>query len=444
MAKEEVIAIFDVGKTNKKTLLFNRQYKCVFENSTQLPETTDEDGFPCEDVIELRIWAEKAFNKLLHLTEFEIIAMNFSAYGASWVFIDDTGQIIPPLYNYLKPFNHTTLTQFEKRFGDIDTISTITRSPFLGSLNAGLQLFRIKEEQAIKWEQIRHILSLPQFMSWLFTKNAFSEITSIGCHTMLWDFARNAFAKWVHDSDITRRLPVFRNAEDVAGFHEGLQIGTGIHDSSAALIPYLKMIEHPFILLSTGTWNISLNPFSDKTLTTEDLLNDCLFYISCEGNPVRASRIFAGDFHERMTKEIAESFHADPNFYQNIQLDPNWLPATVQQKIQEETPSQMLQLKDWRQFSNANSAYHQLIHDIVLAQTASLKLVLNDEISTIYVDGGFSKNEIFMKMLSQKFPEIKIFASQVPQGSSLGAALALHDCWNSNALPENLIGLMAY
>jgi len=50
MNRVPVIAIFDVGKTNKKVLLFDEQYKVVYEQSQQLDETKDEDGFPCENV----------------------------------------------------------------------------------------------------------------------------------------------------------------------------------------------------------------------------------------------------------------------------------------------------------------------------------------------------------------------------------------------------------
>ena len=39
-----VVAIFDVGKTNKKLFLFNEQYQIVFERSARFLETTDEDG----------------------------------------------------------------------------------------------------------------------------------------------------------------------------------------------------------------------------------------------------------------------------------------------------------------------------------------------------------------------------------------------------------------
>jgi sugar (pentulose or hexulose) kinase len=54
--KTKVIAIYDVGKTNKKLILFDEQYNVVHEESTQLPETRDEDGFSCEDVVALTAW----------------------------------------------------------------------------------------------------------------------------------------------------------------------------------------------------------------------------------------------------------------------------------------------------------------------------------------------------------------------------------------------------
>ena len=60
-----VIAIFDVGKTNKKLLLFDEQYRLVYEESKQLEETTDEDGFACEDVLLLTHWVKDSFQRLL-------------------------------------------------------------------------------------------------------------------------------------------------------------------------------------------------------------------------------------------------------------------------------------------------------------------------------------------------------------------------------------------
>ncbi|MEI6088792.1 MAG: carbohydrate kinase, partial [Bacteroidota bacterium] len=51
-----VIAIFDIGKTNKKLLLFDEHYKLVWESSNQFDEISDEDGFPCENIDALTSW----------------------------------------------------------------------------------------------------------------------------------------------------------------------------------------------------------------------------------------------------------------------------------------------------------------------------------------------------------------------------------------------------
>lgn len=50
-----VIAVFDVGKTNKKLFLFDENYKIVFERTARFIETVDEDGEPCEKSGELKI-----------------------------------------------------------------------------------------------------------------------------------------------------------------------------------------------------------------------------------------------------------------------------------------------------------------------------------------------------------------------------------------------------
>jgi hypothetical protein len=49
-----------------------------------------------------------------------------------------------------------------------------------------------------------------------------------------------------------------------------MRIGVGIHDSSAALLPYVKSSKRPFVLVSTGTWSVSLNPFAQGALSTAD------------------------------------------------------------------------------------------------------------------------------------------------------------------------------
>ncbi len=177
---EAVILIFDVGKTNKKVLLFNEQYRLVFEESKKFEEIKDEDGFPCEDVSALTEWVKDSFDRLIQNKDFDIKAVNFSGYGASFVYLDKDLNVIPPLYNYLKPYTPSLQKKFYKDYGGESLVSKQTASPVLGNLNSGMQLYRLKYEKPAIFEKIKYALHLPQYLSYILTSKLYSDITSIG------------------------------------------------------------------------------------------------------------------------------------------------------------------------------------------------------------------------------------------------------------------------
>jgi glycerol kinase len=90
-------------------------------------------------------------------------------------------------------------------------------------------------------------------------------------------------------------------------------------------------------------------------------------------------------------------------------------------------------------------AYHQLILDIVAQQHFSTQLVLKGTaVKRIFVDGGFSKNAIYMNMLALFFPEIEVFAASMAQATAVGTALSIHHAWNKRPLPNDIIELKYY
>jgi len=255
-----VVAIFDVGKTNKKLFLFDRQYKIVYEKTAKFTETEDEDGEPCENLESLRLSVFDSLKEVLRMQEFKIKAINFSTYGASFVYIDAAGNPLTPLYNYLKKYPETLHKQFYETYGGETSFAHITASPVLGSLNSGMQLYRIKYERPALFDEIKYALHLPQYLSYLLTHIPCSDITSIGCHTNLWNFYENKYHEWVIQEAIAEKLAPILPANEVLPVQwEGnnYSVGIGLHDSSAALIPYLVNFHEPFILISTGTWCIS-------------------------------------------------------------------------------------------------------------------------------------------------------------------------------------------
>ncbi|HZH63295.1 MAG TPA: carbohydrate kinase, partial [Flavisolibacter sp.] len=78
MPSQPVIAIFDVGKTNKKLFLFDQDYNVVYERSERLTETVDEDGEPCENLESLRLWVFDSLRAVFAEKIFDIKAINFS------------------------------------------------------------------------------------------------------------------------------------------------------------------------------------------------------------------------------------------------------------------------------------------------------------------------------------------------------------------------------
>src|SRR5688572_22250543 len=156
MHKIPSIAIYDVGKTNKKLILFDEQYQVVYEENIQLPEAKDEDGFSCEDVVALTAWVRNSFIQIQNDPRFEIKAVNFSGYGASFVYLDENKNVIPPLYNYLKPFPPELQKKFYKNYGGESQFSKMTASPVLGNLNSGMQLYRLKHEKPELFKQIKY------------------------------------------------------------------------------------------------------------------------------------------------------------------------------------------------------------------------------------------------------------------------------------------------
>lgn len=479
-----VIAILDIGKTNKKLFLFDEHYKIVWEQSSTLDTTLDEDGESCENLMQLTEWVFQSLAGLPALPEFTIRAINFSAYGASFVYIGKDGKPVAPLYNYLKPYPEGLKKKFYDSYGGEVTFSMLTASPVLGSLNSGMQLYRIKEQQPELFARIQYGLHLPQYISFLLTGQACSDITSIGCHTNLWNFSQAHYHEWVYREGVIDKLaPIVPSTSvfPVADFSKevgvmggstmgigamgggamevgamgvgGVWSGVGLHDSSAAIIPYLESFREPFVLISTGTWCISMNPFNKTPLTVAELQKDCLCYMSYQGSPVKASRLFAGYEHEQQVKRLADHFHKSTAYAAAVEFDPDMVEGLRAREVMDGAGGlaatgvavSVFGQRKLTAFDGFEQAYHRLLMDIMEQQVVSTQLVLKGtEAKRIFVDGGFGKNPVYMHLLAAAFPGIEVFAASIPQATAMGAALAIHPHWNSRFLPGDIIKLKYY
>lgn len=451
---ERVIAILDIGKTNKKLLLYNEAYQVVLEKTEQLPETTDEDGDPCEDLAALANWVRHSMQQVVQSSRWQVVATNVAAYGASFVLIGADGQPVAPLYNYLKPYPARLQQQFYAKYGGAEEMALQTASPILGSLNSGMQLYRLQQQQPQVFAQVRYALHLPQYICWLLSGRACSDITSVGCHTHLWHFGTQAYHSWVAAEGIAPVLAPMADctkARAISFAGKELGAGSGLHDSSAALIPYLLSVPEPFALISTGTWCITLNPFHHSPLTHYELTQDCLCYLTYTGQPVKAARAFIGYEHEQQVMRLTTHFGQQAQAWQQVAyhaarveamaaLPPPTFTQGADGLLQSGFADRSLD-----DFASLEAAYTRLMMDLVALQVHSTRLVLQGStVQQVLVDGGFGRNALYMQLLANALPQYRVYAAAVPQATALGAALAIHSSWHGGALPAHLLQLRHY
>lgn len=407
-------------------MLFDKQYNVVHSLSKQFDEIADEDGYPCENLEAVSDWVLSCWKQLEDDRHFDIQALNFTTYGASFVHLDGSGKPVGALYNYLKPFPEQLLEQFHSNYGEEVAFATETASPPLGMLNSGLQLYWLKYARKELFRQVRYSLHLPQYFSWLLSGRYCSEYTSVGCHTGLWDFRKGDYHRWVKEEGIDVLFPEivtdpFNGAIPFRGSY--IPVGTGLHDSSSALIPYRKQAASDFMLLSTGTWGITLNPYADEALSPELLLSDCLNFMTTEGDTVRASRFFLGHYHDEMLKRLESVFH--PAAIKIIGWDreevEKWSEATLNGLGDDFEKWDMQHFKEFRH------AYATLMRALVTRQSRSVRLAAGNSgrHRILYLDGGFSKNPLFIAMLKKEFPQLSVESLGFHEGTALGAAMHL-------------------
>ena len=435
----EVIAVFDIGKTNKKILLFDSNFKVVKQHEEKFPVITDDDGFECDDIDLITSWISKSLEEIVVGDEFDLKGVNFSTYGASLMFLDEKGQRLTPVYNYLKEIPETIAASLFEQYGGKNEFCRKTASPALGLLlNSGIQTLWLKQEKTDVYNKAKSVLHFPQYLSYTLSNEIVSEPTSIGCHTFMWDFDQMKYHQWITDKEIALPEPINNDVvfpADVAG--KEVKVGTGIHDSSASLVPYLKASPAKFILVSTGTWCINMNPYNEEPLTANELEQDCLCFLTPTKDQVKSSRLFMGHFHEVWAEKLAKHFNVAGDAFKTVKNDEKMVTdllnkygdVSVYFPNGKESFEEGLKTVDLSVFANYEEAYTKLMIDLTALCITSINLVVpeNDDTEILYVSGGFARNPIFIGLLKKSFPAKKVLISEIDNSSALGAAMVIAD-----------------
>jgi hypothetical protein len=236
---------------------------------------------------------------------------------------------------------------------------------------------------------------------------------------------------------------------DVQFAGKKLKVGIGIHDSSASLVPYFMTSKEKFILISTGTWCIFMNPFNDEPLTSDQLKHDSLCYMSIHQKQVKSSRLFLGHIHDVNIERLTNHFQVDAGYYKRVNTN-TLLLSELQVKYTGRTffkngvsDSFADETVDLSAFETFDKAYHQFMIDLVDLAMEAYWLIIpeNDQTQVIYISGGFARSELFVTLMAARIPNKKVYTSEIDNSSALGAMMVIWEkCYNSE-MPTIDLGL---
>ncbi|MBO6719793.1 MAG: FGGY-family carbohydrate kinase [Rhizobiaceae bacterium] len=292
------VAVIDIGKTNAKLALVDLATRTELTALKQ-PNRVKTDGvYPHFDIDAIWSFILDGLGKLGR--DYPVGAISVTTHGATAALVDEAGELVLPVldYEYDGP---------DRLRHDYDTVRppfAETGSPALPiGLNLGAQIFWLRRSFPEEFDRTSAILMYPQFWARRLTGVEATEVTSLGCHTDLWNPHSRDFSSLVDRMDCRSLFPRIRPADAVLGtiwpevaartdLAPSTPVTCGIHDSNASLLPHLIDRRAPFAVVSTGTWVIAM-AVGGRAVTL-DPARDTLINVNVHGEPVPSARFMGG------------------------------------------------------------------------------------------------------------------------------------------------------
>ena len=429
------IVVLDIGKSLTRLTLWSPTRQLVARRARANCSQTA-DGFLALDVPGITTWLAET------LREFaghgDIAAIIPVGHGAAACLVDDDGLCAPPLdYESLPP------AEIWRDYRAVRDPFDVTGSPCLpGGLNLGAQLYWLDSVTSGRAREAQ-ILTWPQYWAWVLSGVTASEVTSLGCHSDLWNPLDGAPSPLAQARGWAGRLAPRRSAGDVlgpvsddwrtrCGLPRDCVVLCGIHDSNAALLAarkYPQVAGKACTMLSTGTWFIAMRTLAPSTRIDLGALaedRDCLVNVDAFGIPTPSSRFMGGreaeiledgapiDPAERedsllmLAKAMVQGgIHALPAFQNGVGAFPNARGGWTM-RPQTQMP-------------------RRAVASLYLALMADTSLSLIGAEESLVIEGRFAGDAVFCRALAGLRPHQSIYLSQVIDSVPLGALQLVDD-----------------
>lgn len=429
--KGRATIVLDVGKTLAKLSLWSPE-GALIKRRVRPNERVRLAGYAALDTAGIEAWAAEVLRYFAkHANVGAIVPVG---HGAGAAIIRDGRLACPPLdYEAAMPANLSIAYDAERdAFGD-------TGSPRLpDGLNLGAQIFRLELlDPALG--QGTQILPWPQYWSWLLSGVAASEVTSLGCHTDLWNPIAGTPSRLAERRGWAKRLAPLRRADEILGTltpewvrRTGLppdtEVHCGLHDSNAALLAargFAEIADHESTVLSTGTWFVAMRSPQDATSVDTsrfDEARDCLINIDAYGTPVPSARFMGG-------REIETLIGLDTRRIDIVPDQPALLDA-LPGALARGTMLLPTFAPGFGPFPHGrgrwiaepdDNAARRAIVSLYAALVADASLDLIGTQERLLIEGRFAEGQVFVRALAALRPDLRVYTGKAHNDVSYGA-----------------------
>lgn len=429
---EKLAVVLDVGKTMAKLTLWSAAGE-LLARETRPNVRVETNGYVALDVAGIEAWLADALHGF---TRSGVIGSIIPVgHGAAAAIVRD-GKLVAPPMDYEEPVGEADRRAYER-----DRAPFVeTGSPALpDGLNLGAQLHVMESRFPGLLAAGAQILLWPQYWAWRLSGVAASEVTSLGCHSDLW----NPVA--AEPSSLARRRgwaellpplmpaaaalgPVTAEWQQRAGLPADVLVHCGLHDSNAALLAargFREIADFESTVLSTGTWFVAMRTpepgrTGDPALLSE--ARDCLINVDAYGKPVPSSRFMGGREIEVLTGLDTRRIDIKPDQAALVAAVPAVLAsgAKVLPTFAPGFGPFPHHRGRWIDMP-VDEAERRAAVSIYAAMVADETLMLIGARERILVEGRFAEAEVFIRTLASLRPDDVIYRANAHNDVSFGA-----------------------
>ncbi len=454
-SRPPLVAVLDLGKSNKKVVLVDDRLGIVASRSAAFPATLTADGILVEQVDAIFAWFLAQLRELGR--EYPIAALAVSTHGATIACLAADGRPAVPVVAYETDLGEAASrdldAEFYRQCGPLERLQDETGTCDLPLLiNPAKQILFLQRRFPRDWARTTTILTYPSYWGWRFTGQRAAEPTYTFNHSFLHDIRTrrpsSAAVKLgcVPHLDLPMRRPWDRlgtlSAEVQAATGLGpLPVAVGIHDSNAALLPYLLTRgDRDFCLNSTGTWCVAMHRVKHVHYGKGELGQKIIFNVDALGSLVKTSFLMGGMDYQlyhgligggdpgcdaaRLAAALARTGDAIlPGAF------ASQFPRCAGGALVDGAVVPLTELKTGARpgFLADPTLAHDLLNvSLALQSEVAIRRTGVKDGTAIFIEGGFRQNAAFLAVLAALFPQNPIACTSLAEATACGTALLGH------------------